>query len=71
MASSGFLLVESPPDAARPSATASRSLGLNFGWALAGNVFYAASQWTVIVILAKLADPATVGRFALGLDVNS
>lgn len=43
------------------------SLRRNFAWALAGNAVYAACQWAIIVILAKLATPEAVGEFALGL----
>jgi O-antigen/teichoic acid export membrane protein len=47
------------------------SLGVNFGWTLAGNVLYAAAQWLAVVILAKFGDPAVVGQFALGLAISS
>lgn len=47
------------------------SLSVNFLWALAGNVFYAAAQWGVIVLLARLGNPATVGQFALSLAITS
>lgn len=48
-------------------------LGLrrNFAWTLAGNGLYAASQWGILIALAKMADPAAVGRFALGLAVTA
>src|SRR5213593_2959668 len=49
----------------------SGSLGVNFAWALAGNTVYAASQWGLIVILARLGDSTAVGRFALGLAIAS
>lgn len=48
-----------------------RSLRANFLWALAGNVCYAAAQWSIIVILAKRGDPTVLGRFALGLAITS
>ena len=41
------------------------------GWVLSGNVVYAASQWAVVVALAKLTDPATVGLFALALALTA
>lgn len=53
------------------AAAGERSLGRNFLWALAGNVLYSASQWAIIVILAKLGDPGAVGHFALGLAISS
>jgi len=42
------------------------SLKRNFSWTLLGNVTYAASLWGVLVILTKLGNPETVGRFSLG-----
>lgn len=45
------------------------SLRSNFAWALAGNVVYAACQWGVIIVLAKLANSFGVGQFSLGLAV--
>ncbi len=49
------------------SAASSTSLRQNTGWALAGNVGYAACQWAILVALAKLASAADVGHFALAL----
>ena len=49
--------------AARPS------LRMNFSWTLAGNVTYAAGQWLVLVLLARLADPGAVGQLALGTAI--
>jgi hypothetical protein len=45
------------------------SLKANFSWTLAGNVFYAMSQWGMLVIIAKLGTPETVGKFSLGLAI--
>ncbi len=36
-----------------------------------GNVVYAACQWGMLVVLAKLTTPEMVGRFALGLAVTT
>jgi O-antigen/teichoic acid export membrane protein len=47
------------------------SLRLNVSWTLAGNVIYAACQWGMLVILAKLGSPEMVGRFALALAVTA
>ncbi len=49
----------------RPGPTA------RFLWALAGNVFQAASQWMLVVLLSRLGTPLDVGRFSLGLAVTS
>jgi O-antigen/teichoic acid export membrane protein len=46
------------------------SLRRNFVWNLLGNVVYAGAQWGLLVVLAKLTNPETVGRFALGLAVT-
>ncbi|MGB3204788.1 MAG: oligosaccharide flippase family protein [Crinalium sp.] len=43
----------------------------NFSWTLVGNVVYAASQWGVLVVLAKLGSPEMVGQFTLGLAVTA
>lgn len=43
----------------------------NITWALKGNIFYAASQWALLVILAKLGGPELVGRYTLGLAVTA
>jgi O-antigen/teichoic acid export membrane protein len=41
----------------------------NFAWTLVGNVIYAACQWTIVVVLAKLGNADMVGEFALALAV--
>ena len=48
-----------------------RALGLrgNFTWTLTGNAVYAATQWGLLVVIAKLGAPEFVGQFALGLAV--
>lgn len=48
-----------------PELFARLSLRTNFAWTLAGNVVYSACQWGMLVVLARMASPATVGRFAL------
>lgn len=54
------------------SAQAERiSLTKNFAWTLAGNVFYAACQWGILIAIAKLGTPAMLGEFALGLAVSA
>lgn len=45
------------------------SLRKNFSWTLIGNLVYAASQWGMLAILAKLASVAAVGQFTLGLAI--
>ncbi len=59
--------------AAIPIAQPSRSLSLraNFSWTFVGNVVYAACQWAMLVVLAKLGSPEVVGQFALGLAITA
>jgi O-antigen/teichoic acid export membrane protein len=64
------LHLEQPDRAGAPPA-AERSLRLNVSWTFAGNVFYAACQWGMLVVLAKLGSPEMVGRFALALAVTA
>lgn len=59
--------VASEPPAARPIP----SLRANAGWALAGNLGYAACQCAVLMVLAKLASTEDVGRFALALALTA
>jgi O-antigen/teichoic acid export membrane protein len=47
------------------------SLRRNFAWTLAGNVFYAACQWGILIAIAKLGTPAMLGEFALGLAISA
>lgn len=44
-----------------------RSVRANMLWASAGNAVFAASQWAMIAVLAKLGTPETVGAYALGI----
>ncbi len=43
----------------------------SFGWTLAGNVVYAACQWGILVVLAKLSTPEAVGAFALAYALSA
>jgi len=47
------------------------SLRANFKWMFAGNVFYAACQWGMLSILAKVGNATIVGQFALGLAISA
>jgi O-antigen/teichoic acid export membrane protein len=47
------------------------TLRMNFLWTLSGNVVYAACQWGVLVVLAKLSTPQLVGEFALALAITA
>lgn len=59
-----------PAPAVEPSA-ALLSLRRNFSWTFAGNVVYAASQWGVLVVIARLGTPEMVGQFALALAITA
>jgi O-antigen/teichoic acid export membrane protein len=69
----GLLVAIGDEVSVRADALATRSIGLslrsNFAWVLAGNVVYAACQWGMIVVLAKLGNTLMVGRFSLGLAI--
>ncbi len=54
-----------------PAPPQPRSLRLNASWALTGNLVYAACQWGMLVVLAKLGSPEMVGQFALALAVTA
>jgi len=53
------------------SVPAGQSLRSNFIWTFIGNVVYAASQWGILVVLAKLGSPEIVGEFALALAITA
>ena len=38
-------------------------------WLLSGNAIYAASQWVLLIILAKMGTPEMVGQFTLALSI--
>lgn len=45
------------------------SLRANFLWTLVGNIGYAACQWGMLVLLAKVGSTVMVGQFALALAI--
>ncbi len=47
------------------------SLRVNFSWTFVGNIIYAACQWGMLIVLARLGSPEMVGQFALGLAVTA
>lgn len=40
-----------------------------FGWTVLGNAAYGASQWLILVLLARLASPEAVGEFSLAVAI--
>ncbi len=47
------------------------TLRRNFSWTFIGNAVYAACQWGMLVVLAKLGSPEMLGQFTLGLAVTA
>src|SRR5947208_1101307 len=47
------------------------SLRKDFAWILAGNSVYAATQWGIVMALAKLSSVTAVGQLALGMAVTA
>jgi len=47
------------------------SLKRNVSWGLVGNLVYAACQWGMLMVLAKLGTPEIVGLFVLGISVTA
>ncbi|HTQ55060.1 MAG TPA: oligosaccharide flippase family protein [Bryobacteraceae bacterium] len=47
------------------------SIRSNFAWTLGGYAVYAACQWGMLVVLAKLGTAEMVGQFALGLAITA
>lgn len=45
------------------------SLRRNFSWTMLGNVYYAACQWAILAILAKLGNTTLVGELALAVAI--
>src|SRR3954470_19584942 len=70
------LTTAAPPRGPSPAADAAapapgHSLARNTGWTFAGNLALAAGQWSLLVVLARLAPPEAVGAFALALAVTA
>ena len=55
----------------RPLYVRALSHRLNFSWAFAGNLVYAASQWAILVAMAKLGTVELVGQYALALALTA
>lgn len=47
------------------------SLKANFSWTFVGNSIYAATQWFLLMLFAKLGTVEMVGQFSLGLAVTA
>ncbi|MBI4876626.1 MAG: lipopolysaccharide biosynthesis protein [Acidobacteria bacterium] len=53
----------------RPAAPV--SLRSNFAWTFAGNAFYAAGQWAILSLAAKLGGREMLGQYALAVAVTT
>ncbi len=49
---------------------APRSLRNNFAWTLVGNGVFSASQWLLLIVIAKWSTLFSLGQFSLGLAVT-
>jgi O-antigen/teichoic acid export membrane protein len=55
--------------AARAGETRVRSLRVNIGWTLAGNIIYMGCQWAMSMAIAKLGSAVALGQFSLGMSI--
>ena len=46
-----------------------RSLRMNIGWTLAGNIIYMGCQWGMSMAIAKLGSAVSLGQFSLGMSI--
>jgi O-antigen/teichoic acid export membrane protein len=60
-----------PSENAPVAAVAAPPLRVSFSWTLGGNVVYAACQFGMLSVLAKLGSPSIVGEYALGLAITA
>lgn len=60
-----------PSENAPVAAVASPPLRISFSWTLGGNVVYAACQFGMLSVLAKLGNPSILGQYALGLAITA
>lgn len=47
------------------------TLKQNFSWNFIGSLVYSLSQWTILILLAKIGNPEMVGLYALGLVITA
>jgi O-antigen/teichoic acid export membrane protein len=53
------------------SAIADQRAMNNMRWTVVGNALYAASQWAIVVVLARYTNPQTVGTLALAFAITA
>jgi O-antigen/teichoic acid export membrane protein len=71
IAISGAQYRQPGPEVNPPPAFPAQSLRLNFSWTIVGNAVYVATQWGILVLLARLGNPEAVGQFSLGLAITA
>src|SRR5258706_2844031 len=54
-----------------PLAKPMQSLWRNFSWTIVGNVVYGATQWGILVLVARSSHAEAVGQFSLGLAITA
>lgn len=59
------------PGGAPAQGAASASLRSNFAWTFAGNSFYAAGQWVILSLFAKLGGSEMLGQYALAVALTA
>lgn len=47
------------------------TLRKNFTWTFLGNGIFSATQWGILIVLAKLGNPEMVGKYALALAITT
>ena len=47
------------------------SLRANFSWTFLGNVIYSASQWGILISIARFGSPDMLGQFGLALAITA
>lgn len=52
------------------ASSARLSLRANFSWTFVGNIIFAACQWGMLIVLAKIGSPELVGQFALASAIT-
>ena len=48
-----------------------RRLRYNIGWAFTGNTVFAAAQWAILILIARLGSPERVGSYLLALAITA
>ncbi|MDP2995871.1 MAG: hypothetical protein Q8N47_00195, partial [Bryobacterales bacterium] len=60
-----------PACRSEPARTPPVSLRSSFAWTFTGNVIYAAGQWAILSLIAKLGGGEMLGQYALAVAVTT